>query len=168
MNTQIQNQDKKQGTPLETTRNEIMRKFLEDIIEKFATARTISFAEAVNLLKNTQGRKFLTDNWETLIAENTGQTLHMLDLACSGKPELAKHKGKTSPEQNERIDFICHALDHFAISFKMTQADAYQFLDKWQGLNYLFANWEQLRTEPKFQVSKNLMQVCLRAGGPKQ
>jgi hypothetical protein len=37
-----------------------MRKFLTAIIEKFTASKNISFSEAVGLLKNTQGEKFLT------------------------------------------------------------------------------------------------------------
>jgi len=73
--------------------------------------------------------------------------------------------GKTHKETSDKISFITFIIIEFAESFKMKKADAYQYLKKYGGLDFLFKHWWALHTDDKYFTLRDLYSICLENGG---
>jgi hypothetical protein len=68
-------------------------------------------------------------------------------------------------ETGDRIDFISFIVTMFARAYKMNRQDAYFFLKKYGGMDYLFRHWWALHTEDPYWSVKSLYNVCYKNGG---
>ncbi|MDR2345050.1 MAG: DUF3791 domain-containing protein [Planctomycetaceae bacterium] len=68
-------------------------------------------------------------------------------------------------ETQDRIAFITFIITEFALGYKMPMPDAYQYLKKYGGLDYLYEHWWALHTDNKFHVLQELYDVCYENGG---
>lgn len=68
-------------------------------------------------------------------------------------------------ETQEEIRFISFIIPEFAYAYKMKVQDAYCYLKKYGGLDYLFRHWWTLHTEDLYWSLKALYSVCYKNGG---
>ncbi|MDR0873376.1 MAG: DUF3791 domain-containing protein [Prevotellaceae bacterium] len=68
-------------------------------------------------------------------------------------------------EINDKISFITFIITMFARAFKMDKQNAYAYLKKYGGLDYLFRHWWALHTEDPYWSVKALYAACYKNGG---
>jgi hypothetical protein len=65
----------------------------------------------------------------------------------------------------DKIRFITFIVPEFARAFKMGRQDAYLYLKKYGGIDYLFRHWWALHTDNKYWTLRSLYNVCYKNGG---
>jgi len=75
------------------------------------------------------------------------------------------HTEKTQKETSDKISFVTFIIIEFAEAFKMNKSEAYQYLKKYGGLDFLFKHWWALHTDDKYFALRDLYSVCLENGG---
>jgi hypothetical protein len=68
-------------------------------------------------------------------------------------------------ETKDRISFITFIIAKFASSYKMNGQEAYFYLKKYGGIDYIFKHWWVLHTDNPFWVVREMLDVCRRNGG---
>jgi hypothetical protein len=68
-------------------------------------------------------------------------------------------------ETKDRISFITFIIPEFALAFKMNVPDAYQYLRKYGGFDFLYKHWWALHTDNKYWALRSLYNVCYKNGG---
>ncbi len=68
-------------------------------------------------------------------------------------------------ETSDKISFITFIIIEFAEAFKMKKNEAYQYLKKYGGLDFLFKHWWALHTDDKYFALRDLHAICLENGG---
>ncbi|MDR2962478.1 MAG: DUF3791 domain-containing protein [Bacteroidales bacterium] len=66
---------------------------------------------------------------------------------------------------SDKVSFITFIIIEFAEAFKMKKQEAYLYLKKYGGLDFLFKHWWALHTDDKYFALKDLYAVCLENGG---
>ena len=70
-------------------------------------------------------------------------------------------------EQRNRLRFIAFIIPEFARQFKMNSADAYQYLKKYGGIDFIFEHWWTLHVESPFSACRDIYKICFKNGGPR-
>ncbi len=70
-------------------------------------------------------------------------------------------------ETENKVNFIAFIIQQFAMAYKMSGPDAYRFLKKYGGLDYLHEFWWTLHTENTFWAVHALYKECYRNGAPR-
>ena len=70
-----------------------------------------------------------------------------------------------SKETSDKISFISYIIPKFADEFKMNAQEAYFYLKKHGGLDFLMEHWWALHTYSGFWAVRDLYDVCLKNGG---
>jgi hypothetical protein len=68
-------------------------------------------------------------------------------------------------ELRNKVRFITFIIPEFARAYKMDKPEAYRYLKKYGGLNYLFEHWWALHTDNPFWAVRSLYKICYRNGG---
>ncbi|MDR3267882.1 MAG: DUF3791 domain-containing protein [Tannerella sp.] len=68
-------------------------------------------------------------------------------------------------ETSNKVRFITFIIPEFARSYKMNKQEAYRYLKKYGGLDYLFEHWWALHTDNPFRVVRELYEICYQNGG---
>jgi hypothetical protein len=68
-------------------------------------------------------------------------------------------------ETSDKVSFITFIIPEFAFSFKMSVPDAYLYLEKYGGLNFLYECWWALHTDNPFWAVRSMYDVCRSNGG---
>jgi len=68
-------------------------------------------------------------------------------------------------ETSDKINFIAFIIPAFAEAYKMNIQDAYRYLKKFGGLDYLFKCWWALHTDNPFWAVRDMFEVCKNNGG---
>ncbi|MDR0892106.1 MAG: DUF3791 domain-containing protein [Mediterranea sp.] len=68
-------------------------------------------------------------------------------------------------ETKDAINYIAFIIPEFATAYKMDIVQAYQYLKKYKGLDYLYENWWALHTDNTFWAVRDLYEICYRNGG---
>jgi hypothetical protein len=68
-------------------------------------------------------------------------------------------------ERRNRLRYITFIIPEFARAYKMNKQEAYRYLKKYGGLDFLFENWWALHTDNSFRAVRDLHDVCYRNGG---
>ena len=68
-------------------------------------------------------------------------------------------------ETENRIEFITFLIQEFAAAFKIPGPEAYLYLKKYGGLDFLFKHWWALHTDTPFWSLNSLYDVCRANGG---
>ena len=68
-------------------------------------------------------------------------------------------------EQSNRLGFIAYIIPEFARQFKMNSADAYQYLKKYGGIDFIFEHWWTLHVDNPILSCRDIYEVCLENGG---
>ena len=67
----------------------------------------------------------------------------------------------------DKVAFIAFIIPAFAEAYKMNVQDAYHFLKKYGGLDYLHENWRALRAKNEFEMRYAIYEICHQNGGPR-
>jgi len=70
-------------------------------------------------------------------------------------------------EISDKISFIVCIIPEFADAYKMCIPNAYNYLKKYGGLQYLYDEWWALHTENIIWAVHDIYEVCLNNGGEK-
>jgi hypothetical protein len=68
-------------------------------------------------------------------------------------------------DTNDKLSFITFIIPEFARSYKMNKQEAYRYLKKYGGLDYLFEHWWALHTDNPFWAVRDLYEICYKNGG---
>ena len=68
-------------------------------------------------------------------------------------------------ETRNQISFISYIVPFFAETYKMDYYDAFQYLKKYGGFDYLCEHWWSLHTENDIWAVHNIYEVCYNNGG---
>ena len=68
-------------------------------------------------------------------------------------------------DEKGRISFISFMIPFFADSYKMSIPDAYQFLKKWGGFDFMLEHWWALHTDNVHWAVHDIFQICHKNGG---
>ena len=68
-------------------------------------------------------------------------------------------------ETLDKISFIAYIIPAFASGYKMNVQEAYRFLEKYGGLEFLSENWWALHTDNVLYALDNIYTVCHQNGG---
>jgi len=81
--------------------------------------------------------------------------------------EALRPKTELDGETLSKVRFITFIITMFAQAYKMNSQNAYLYLEKYGGLDYLFKHWWTLHTEDPYWSLKALYSVCYKNGGMK-
>jgi len=81
--------------------------------------------------------------------------------------EVLQQKCELDQETRSKVRFITFIITMFARAYKMNKQQAYLYLEKYGGLDYLFKHWWALHTEDPYWSLKSLYAACYRNGGLK-
>ncbi len=70
-----------------------------------------------------------------------------------------------SREQNNRISFFIACIGAFAERFSISNAFAYNYLSKYQGLRFIYDHYEVEHTFSIDDVVEDMQRICFRNGG---
>ncbi|MDR2806151.1 MAG: DUF3791 domain-containing protein [Dysgonamonadaceae bacterium] len=79
--------------------------------------------------------------------------------------ETTLKKNKLDKEAGDRISFITFIIPQFARAYKMNRQEAYRYLKKYGGIDFLFEHWWALHTDNPFWAVRSLYKVCRNNGG---
>jgi hypothetical protein len=68
-------------------------------------------------------------------------------------------------EMNDKITFITFIIPEFALAYKMNIQEAYQYLKKYGGLDYLYRHWWALHTDTPYWAIRSMFNACRKNGG---
>ena len=72
---------------------------------------------------------------------------------------------KLDKEMSDKVSFIAFIVPEFAAAFKMKISDAYKYLKKYGGLEFLHKHWWALHTDNEYYTLLDLYEICLKNGG---
>ena len=72
---------------------------------------------------------------------------------------------KLDKEMSDKVSFIAFIIPEFAAAFKMKISDAYKYLKKYGGLEFLYEHWWALHTHNEYYTLRDLYEICLKNGG---
>ena len=81
--------------------------------------------------------------------------------------EPIQQKYEFDDETYCKIRFITFIITMFARTYKMNKQEAYLYLERFGGLDYLFKHWWTLHAEDPYWSLKALYTVCYKNGGLK-
>jgi len=68
-------------------------------------------------------------------------------------------------ETRNKVRFITFIIPQFARAYKMNKQDAYFYLKKYGGLDYIFECWWALHIDNPFWAVRDIYKVCRKNGG---
>ena len=71
----------------------------------------------------------------------------------------------TDSEQRSKIRFITFIIPEFARAFKMNKQEAYRYLKKYGGIDFLIENWWALHTDNPMYAVRDMFDICYQNGG---
>ena len=72
---------------------------------------------------------------------------------------------KIDKNMSDKISFISFIIPEFALAYKMNVQDAYFYLKKYGGMDYLNKCWWALHTDNPFWAVRDMYEVCRNNGG---
>jgi len=73
-----------------------------------------------------------------------------------------EHEIIKDEEQRNRIKFFAFIIPEFARAYKMNKQEAYLYLKKFRGLDFLFNHWWTLHTDNPMYAVRDLYDVCYK------
>jgi hypothetical protein len=68
-------------------------------------------------------------------------------------------------QTSDKVSFITFIIPKFAAAYKMNTQDAYRYLKKYGGIDYLDECWWALHTDNPFWAVRDMYKVCQSNGG---
>ncbi|MDR1914572.1 MAG: DUF3791 domain-containing protein [Clostridiales bacterium] len=84
----------------------------------------------------------------------------MEEMEATAEKKIALDK-----ETSDKISFITFIIPEFARSYKMDKQEAYFYLKKYGGLDYIFECWWALHIDNPFWAVRDIFKVCRSNGG---
>jgi hypothetical protein len=81
--------------------------------------------------------------------------------------ETIRQKCELDRETQSKVRFVTFIITMFARAYKMNKQEAYLYLEKFGGLNFLFEHWWALHTDNPMWAVRDLYEVCYENGGLK-
>ncbi|GHV62779.1 hypothetical protein FACS1894195_4950 [Bacteroidia bacterium] len=72
---------------------------------------------------------------------------------------------KLDKQTSDKVSFITFIVPEFASAYKMNIQDAYFYLKKYGGWDYLNECWWALHTDNPFWAVRDMFKVCRSNGG---
>ncbi|MDR3133449.1 MAG: DUF3791 domain-containing protein [Prevotellaceae bacterium] len=66
---------------------------------------------------------------------------------------------------SDKISFIAFIIPEFADAYKMDIQEAYKYLQKYGGIQFLHEHWWALHTDNPFHAVRDLYNICVENGG---
>jgi hypothetical protein len=82
-----------------------------------------------------------------------------------GMEQIVIDGKRLDKETEDKLIFITFIIPEFAEAYKMTIAEAYQYLKKYGGLDFLYEHWWALHTDNPPYALDDMLEVCKRNGG---
>jgi hypothetical protein len=79
--------------------------------------------------------------------------------------ERLKEKRVLDRETQNKVNFMAFIIQEFALSYKMSGPDAYRYLKKYGGIDFLDECWWPLHTDNPYWAVKDMYKVCRSNGG---
>ena len=79
--------------------------------------------------------------------------------------EATAKKNSLDKETHNKMQFVTFIIPQFARAYKMNKQNAYFYLKKYGGLDYLFEHCWALHTDNPFWAVRSLYKVCRNNGG---
>ena len=70
-----------------------------------------------------------------------------------------------SEQEKKIINYIVICINEFAKQYNITSTDAYLYLKKFKGINFLKENYEAEHTISLDDTMEDLKQICIKNGG---
>lgn len=74
-------------------------------------------------------------------------------------------KNTLDEETKNRIGFVTFIIEKFASGYKMDRQEAYRYLQKYGGLDFIFDHWWALHIDNPFWALRDIYKVCRNNGG---
>ena len=68
-------------------------------------------------------------------------------------------------EKRDKLRFVTFIIPEFARTYKMAKPEAYRYLKKYGGIDFIFEHWWALHTDNPFWAVHDIYKVCLQNGG---
>ena len=68
-------------------------------------------------------------------------------------------------ETQNKIAFISYMVPFFAVTYKMSVPDAYKYLKKYGGFDFMLEHWWALHTDNDIWAVHDIYEVCYKNGG---
>lgn len=68
-------------------------------------------------------------------------------------------------DRQDRIRFVTYIIPKFADEYKMDRQEAYFYLKKYGGIDFIFRHWWALHTDNPFWAVRDIHEVCYLNGG---
>jgi hypothetical protein len=68
-------------------------------------------------------------------------------------------------QTSDKVSFIAFIIPKFASTYKMNTQDAYRYLKKYGGIDYLDECWWALHIDNPFWAVRDMYKVCRSNGG---
>ncbi|MDR1524372.1 MAG: DUF3791 domain-containing protein [Tannerella sp.] len=68
-------------------------------------------------------------------------------------------------QTSDKVSFITFIIPKFASGYKMNAQEAYLYLKKYGGINYLNEHWWALHTDNPYWAIRSMAKVCRNNGG---
>jgi len=81
--------------------------------------------------------------------------------------EALQQKCELDQETRSKVRFITFIITMFSRAYKMNKQEAYLYLEKYGGLDFLFEHWWALHTDNPYWAVRDLYEVCYENGGLK-
>ena len=78
---------------------------------------------------------------------------------------MTDNNQKLDKKTSDKVSFISFIIPEFAAAFKMKISDAYKYLKKYGGLDFLHRHWWALHTDNEYYTLLDLYEICLKNGG---
>jgi len=72
---------------------------------------------------------------------------------------------KLTKDASDKLSFVTFIIPQFARSYKMNKQEAYRYLKKYGGIDYVLNNWWTMHTENPFWAVRDMYRVCYKNGG---
>jgi hypothetical protein len=79
--------------------------------------------------------------------------------------ERLKEKRVLDRETKNKVAFMTFIIQMFTAAYKMSGPDAYRYLKRYGGMDFLDKHWWTLHTEDHFWSVRALYKECYRNGG---
>ena len=78
---------------------------------------------------------------------------------------LVEKKNELDEETRNKVRFVTFIIHQFARAYKMNKQDAFFYLQKYGGLDYIFESWWALHIDNPFWAVRDIYKVCRKNGG---
>jgi len=76
-----------------------------------------------------------------------------------------ENRPKLDKQTSDKVAFVTFIVPEFASGYKMKMQDAYFYLKKYGGMDFLYKHWWALHTDNPYWAIRDMAKVCRNNGG---